>query len=244
MIRRVVLLLPCVAVLTLLSLAGCGSDENDEAVEFPASTPEIVRGGAAPQYVEPVLLVPGKYESPAGDPAAQEAGLAAYEAQKSLPRFEGVRGNFRLYRSDVRPEASFIKIWCGGGEIVDFPLVERLTYEYLPPGTYALSPQSASICEDGSTQQVQQAFATFNSTFDIHFQAGERAFPQEATADRITDEMVADRPAVVIKPLTSEGFGRSHVAMETEKGFIMVDARDLPLNEAMKIAEGVKCADC
>jgi hypothetical protein len=161
--------------------------------------------------------------------------LAAYEAQKSLPRFEGVH---------LRPDASFIKIWCGGGEIVDFPLVARLTYEYLPPGTYALSPQSASICEDGSTQQVQQAFTTFNATFDIYFQAGERAFPQEATADRISDEMVADRPAVVIKPLTSEGFGRSHIAMETEKGFIMVDARDLPLSEVLKIAEGVECVDC
>jgi hypothetical protein len=224
-----------------------GEEEVVQQGETARATPkEPVSGtGPGPVYEEPLLLVPGQYISPAGSPAAQERGLAAAESERHLPKFEGELNGFRIYDYDPSVEdGSEVKIWCAGGDIVAFAEDKRLTFDYLPPGTHALNPQTASVCEDGSVQQVSQGFVTFNASFDVGYQAGERAFQADASAARVTTNTIAGRPAVIIRPLTEEGFGQTWIVTTTEHGFLGVHARDLPLNEVIRIAEGVKCAGC
>lgn len=238
-----------------IATLGCGGSRTDQAsndpegsgVTTPQSQAENVRGGGgiAPQYAEPVQLVPGKYVSPAGLQLAADRGLVAATAERAQPRFEGKQNGFRVYSYDPATDPiSKVKVWCGGGEVKEFPLDDRLSYAYLPPGTAALSPQSASVCEDGTVQQVQQRFITYNASFDIYYQSGERAFQADAPAGRVASATIAGQPGLVIRPVTDEGFGRSSSVFATDHGFIVVDARDLPLNEVMKIAEGVKCDAC
>jgi hypothetical protein len=122
--------------------------------------------------------------------------------------------------------------------------VDKLVFNYLPPGTAAVTPQQEVVCEDGSVAGAGQHFLTDGPTFDIWYESGERGFPQDAPAERVSAGKVQGRPAVVIRPLTEEGFGRTWVVFTTKNGMIVLDARDMPLDEALKIAEGIRCESC
>lgn len=207
-----------------------------------AQTPggQIVGGGGPPSYLEPVPIVPGDYVPPWEQAAAMERGIAAVNADSQKAQFfTGTVGEFRLYGFDQ--PFSVEKKRCVA---VEFPLVDRLKFNYLPPGTKARSPQYAGVCADGSVGFVLQEFTTRNTSFDIAYEPGERAFGHEASAERISATTIGGRPAVVIQPSTEEGYGRSWAAVATDNGFIIVDAHELPLSETIKIAEGVECASC
>ena len=66
----------------------------------------------------------------------------------------------------------------------------------------------------------------------------------DASGDRVSAAAVGDQPAVVVAPLTDVGFGRSWITFTTEKGFVILEARDLPLDQTTEIAEGIKCEGC
>jgi hypothetical protein len=206
-----------------------------------ATAAQIVGGGGAPpSYLEPVPIVPGDYVPPWEEAGAMERGIAAVNADSQKGQFfTGTVGEFRLYGFDQ--PFSVEKKRCVA---VDFALVDTLKFNYLLPGTKARGPQYAGVCADGSVQFVLQEFTTRNTSFDIAYEPGERAFGHEASAERISATTIGGRPAVVIRPSTEEGYGRSSAAVATDNGFIGVDAHELPLAETVKIAEGVECASC
>src|SRR6266508_6274489 len=117
-------LLGTAAAAGTMIVASSGGEEEvaqDVKTAAPAADGVIWGTGPGPRYEEPVLLVPGSYVSPAGSPDAIERGLAADAADKALPRFEGELNGFRVYNYDPATEdGSETKIWCSGGEIVEF----------------------------------------------------------------------------------------------------------------------------
>jgi len=223
------------AIIITMGLWPVGGDNSQTA------RGEIIGGGGGPaSYLEPVPIVPGDYVPPWEEAGAMERGIAAVNADSQKGQFfTGTVGEFRLYGFD-QP----FSVEKKGCVAVDFPLVDTLKFNYLPPGTKARSPQYAGVCADGSVGFVLQEFTTRNTSFDIAYEPGERAFGHEASAERISATTIGGRPAVVIQPSTEEGYGRSCAAIATDNGFIIVDAHELPLSETIKIAEGVECASC
>lgn len=137
-----------------------------------------------------------------------------------------------------------MKTVCGGGDYVEWREVKTLVFGYLPPGTATYGPQQEAVCKDGSVGWTGQHFVAFNTTFDIWYESGERAFGQDGAVSRIEAATVQGQPGLVIRPLTEEGFGRTWVVFATSNGMIGADARDMPLDEALKIAEGIRCESC
>ena len=223
------------------------ADQDSAPAEGPIATvtPVIVNGGTGPVYLEPVPLVPGKYESPLASLEAREQGMAALNAEKGKPQFEGVINGIRLWSYEhAFNDVSVMKVVCGGGDYVEWRLVNKLVFSYLPPGTAAVTPQNEAVCADGSVAWAGQHFLTDGPTFGIWYESGEWAFPQDAPAERVAAGKVQGRPAVIIRPLTKEGFGRTWVVFATKNGMIVVDAQEMPLAEALKIAEGIRCESC
>jgi hypothetical protein len=214
----------------------------------PEITPVITGSGSAGgfYYLEPVPLVPGRYDSPLASREAWDRGLAAVDAEKAKPKFEGVVNGFRIwsYDHEVADDIAF-KVVCGGEDYAEWRLAEKLEFTYLPPGTAAETPQQEVLCPDGSVAGAGQHFIVLDGPgLGIWYERGERAFGFSASVGRISAGKVQGRPAVIINPLTEEGFGDSWVAFETEDGFIWIQAIDLPLDEMLKIAEGVRCGSC
>ena len=207
---------------------------------------QIAGGGETPPYyLEPVPLTSGDYISSSFPfEAVAEKGLALEEAEREKPQFEGTINGFRIYSIEhAMEDPSVRKEEC---VVARFELTSQMTFGYLPPGTFARSPQYAGICPDGSISWILQEFLTKHGSFDIGYQAGERAFGYAASSGRVQAAEVGGQPAVIIRPLIPEGFGQFGVAVATENGFIIVDVRatGLPLSEIMKIAEGVQCEGC
>jgi hypothetical protein len=185
------------------------------------------------------FLTPAKY-SPPEQLASQD--LLAYEetvlaVDQALPQFEGEVAGIRLYSyKHAFEDPSVDKKWCVAQE---FPLAEELSFDYLPPGTYAEGPQFAGTCADGSISFVMRMFLDF----DIIYYPGERALGHDASAGRVTTGVIQGKEAVIIVPLLEHALRRMWVGFPTENGFIAVDSF-LPLTETLKVAEGVRCENC
>jgi hypothetical protein len=233
-------------------VAGCASDkEGQEAPNPPIATPSVSAqpdfdqpesGSGPPQYEQPVLLVPGDYKPPSASSEAQqkwEAGLAEW---KSHPQFNGTLNGFRLYGWEHEEQDPGV----GQKECVSVTFEEVSVFEttYLLPGTLALGPQYAGICEDGSTAWVARDFTHQYGTFSVGYELGEKAIGNDATEERVSAITVVGRPGLLIAPQTEEGNGQSVVAYALDKGFIIVGATGLPADETIKIAEGVECPGC
>jgi hypothetical protein len=216
----------------------------------PEVTPVILGSGSAGgfSYREPVPLVPGRYESPLASREAEawSRGMAAASAENGKPQFEGAINGFRLWSSEhAITDDSVRKVICGGEDFAEWRLVEKLKFTYLPPGTAAETPQQEVLCPDGSVAGAGQHFIVRDGpVFAIWYESGERAFQNVAPAARVAAGEVQGRAAVIIKPVTEEGFGVSWIAFATDNGFIWLHAFDLPLEEALKIAEGARCESC
>lgn len=197
-----------------------------------------------PRYDEPVQLTDGDYMPPSF-PYQQvaEEGIARLEEEKAAyPVFEGTVNGVRLYSFEHSfADPSVEKRRC---KRASFEPLDMLKLDYLPPGTFADTPVFAGLCEDGSVGIVMQSLTTHHATFDVIYEPGEAAFGHDAPADRVSTATVAGRHAVIVHPIMEEGFGRSWIGAATENGLLLVDARDLPVEQTLKIAEGVQCAVC
>ena len=242
MTRKLTIPLPFLALM-LGAFVACGGGTPDRQ---PVKEPRIIGGGGAePFYEEPLLLVPGEYVPPwqANGTIESEAALEAAASRK--PQLSGTVNGFRLYGFKATfSNPGIEKKRCAGGKIDRFELASEMAFDYLPPGTSAITPQFAGVCPDGATAFVMQELTTSNTSFDVIYEAGARAFAHDASADRVTAATVGGRRAVVVRPLTEDGLGRSWVAVATPSGLFLIDARRLPLDQTLKIAEGIRCADC
>jgi hypothetical protein len=227
------------ALSAMISASAC-DDGAEQTISDSSPEQGAVLGGEPPTYPEPVRLTDGEYVSPAGLAEVREAASEAIAADATKAKFTGTVSGIRLYVFGDENR----KDYCGPDDFKEFRASEALKFAYLPPGTFAITPQYAAICPDGSTAAFEQEFLAFNFIFIVSYAAGDPAFAHDASADRIGPGTVNGNPAVIIRPLTDAGVGSSAVIVTTAKGAIIVTAHDVPLEITLKIAEGISCEEC
>lgn len=224
-----------IGLLLVVGVIACGDGQDSPTAQAGGHNP--------PSYKEPVRLTEGDYMPPDFDWVAfGERGMRAVAEAEGEQPFEGDIAGFRLYTAaSISADPSVERRSC---RVETFVEVERLKIEYLPPGTSAFGPQYAGVCGDGSIPWLGREFSGAHGSFDVFYVAGEPAFEHDAPARLIRQSEINDRPALVIEPPLAEGFGRSWVAIQFTGGFVLIDSRDMPMEQTLKIAEGVKCDDC
>ncbi len=223
-------------VVAVTSLVACSSDEPDY-LPSAADAPGAGNGGGGPPVnATPVVAVPGQYISPAGYPEAREKGKQAQQTEAGKPTFEGEVNGIALRK--MAPE-NFPE-YCGNADFEKFDPTEILKFGYLPPGTGVATPQYAAVCPDGTQAVVGEEFDGYNFLFEVYFHAGDRVLLHDAPDTRVSPVTVRGYDGVAVRPLTAEGYGRSHVAWVTPNGMFEVTASDLPFEEVVKIAEGIR----
>jgi hypothetical protein len=174
--------------------------------------------------------------------------LRLEEAAK--PKFEGVVNGIRLYSLDA-PAAVQRKDACTGaaGQGVEYPPMSAvagtpmdIVPTYLPAGAEEIAPMWPPVACKGIVVSVERRWAMRDrgGDFFITREQGEHAAQVDASADRVSAATVGGKPAVLVKPLTPEGYGYSVVIVAEEFGLTSVVAFGLPIEETVKIAEGLK----
>lgn len=123
-------------------------------------------------------------------------------------------------------------------EVADF-----LEFGYLPPGTFAGSPQYSAVCPDGSTAWTLQEFLGASGSFQIiHFPDEHRvAAGQGSAAYPIA---VADDPGVLFVQRIAGVPTPATVAFLTDRGLIEVVGHGPHPSEVLRIAENITCSGC
>ncbi|MCJ7509550.1 MAG: hypothetical protein MUP14_01495 [Dehalococcoidia bacterium] len=179
------------------------------------------------------------------DIMAERDRLTQEEAAK--PRFEGVMNGIRLYSTDGDPAAER-KSACTDANpegiamsaVVGTPM--EIIVTYLPPGAEEVAPMWPTVACGGTVASVERDWVIRDrgSNFLIIRYQGEEAIDSSASADRVSAATVGGKRAVLVKPLTPDGFGRSTVIVAEDFGLTIVSASGLSLEETIKIAEGLK----
>lgn len=194
-------------------------------------------------------LWPDGGETEAGPDIRQEWERIRLE-EAAKPTFEGVVNGIRLYGpdaeravqrkdacSDARPdEIEHVTM----SAVVGTPMEIEPTY--LPAGAEQVDPMWPPVVCKGTLAYVQRQWIVRGKDVDIRIsrRQGEHAIPTDASAERVSAGTVAGKPAVLIEPLTPEGYGYSSVIVAEDFGLTIVSAFGLPLEETVKIAEGLK----
>jgi len=181
------------------------------------------------------------------DIMAERDQLMREEAAK--PRFEGVVNGIRLYSLAAGP-ALQRKSACSDAKPEE---VEHLTMSavagtpmeiiptYFPPGAEEVDPMEPPVACKGIVVSVQRWWIIRGKgDFYVSRRQGEQAIAIAASADRVSAATVGGKPAVLVAPLAPDGFGLSTVIVAEEFGLTLVVGLDLPLEEIVKIAEGLK----
>lgn len=240
------------ASLVLLALgAACATDSESDQVADQIRSDDVINtqfddqptGGAPPLYTEPIPITTGDYLP--SDFPFEDVGQRAIEESKKEPTvFEGRMGGFELYSFESffgTARDSPARSRC---KIADFRNAVYMTFTYLPGGSFANSPQYEALCSDGSISFVSQEFGTKHGGYIITLRFDDKAYPHEAPAERVRQTTVRGRSVVVSDAPVPEGFGLSTFAVETSKGFILLESTNLPAEESLKIIEGLTCEDC
>ena len=199
-------------------------------------------GGATPEPAG------GEEITPTPDVRAELERLRLEEAAK--PRFEGAVNGIRLYPTGAA--AAVQRKWaCSGAggegvEHVPMSVVAGTPMEiaptYLPPGAEENPPTWSPVICKGTVAYVERQWVIRDkdANFFIVRRQGEQAIDIDASADRVSSATVGGKRAALVKPLTPEGYGYSMVIVAEEFGLTSVVAFGLPLEETVKIAEGLK----
>jgi hypothetical protein len=168
--------------------------------------------------------------------------------EAAKPRFEGVVNGIRLYGPDAdaavqrkdacseasRDEVEHLTMSDVAGTAMD------IVPTYLPAGAEEVDPMSPPVACRGTLVSVERWWVIRGKgNFFIARRQGEQAIDTDASADRVSPTTVGGKRAVLIKSLTPEGYGQSAVIVAEEFGITIVSAFDLPLEETVKIAEGL-----
>jgi hypothetical protein len=172
--------------------------------------------------------------------------LTREEAAK--PRFEGVVNGIRLYSLSAAPDVQR-KDACSDAKPEE---AEELTLSdvagtsmeiiptYLPAGAEEVEPMEPPVACKGIVVSVQRWWIIRGKgDFFITHRQGEQAIQIDTSADRVSAATVGGKPAVVVAPLAPDGLGPSAVIVAEDFGLTYVVGLDLPLEETMKIAEGL-----
>ena len=204
-------------------------------------------GGGGP--VPPVLtrLTEGDWVPPATASDALKKGAEALQAEIKKPVFEGEFNGF-LFGAYARERPRPFHCLSNDTRRLtgdEAKAVSPLKLGYLPPNTWE-EIVVAGVCPDGVANVVayellvaQQYRLPMN-----YFRSNEAVIHIDASRERVEATTVNGRPGVVVRPLTPEGYGQWAVAFKTDDGYVEVLAQNIPLEEVIKVAEGVTCADC
>lgn len=118
---------------------------------------------------------------------------------------------------------------------------------YLPPGTEAVGDPPFAVRCGNSTLTAEAYFwvppdrsnGRFGGAMDIFRFRGDQAFGLPQPTSRISARSVANKPAVVVRPLTADGFGDTAILIAEPWGLTVVRADGLPLSEVLRIAESI-----
>ncbi len=179
--------------------------------------------------------------------AAEQERLRQEEDAK--PKFEGVVNGIRLYPATGK--ASPREDACSDAEPGE---VEQITMDavagtpmeitptYLPDGAEEVAPMSPPVACKGTVVYVERRWNVRGrgADFSIVRRQGEQAIDTDASADRTSAATVGGKRAVLVAPLTPAGYGYSMVIVAEGFGLTTVISFGLPLDESVKIAEGLK----
>jgi hypothetical protein len=181
------------------------------------------------------------------DIVAERDQVTREEAAK--PRFEGVVNGIRLYPvsagpavqrkdacSDAKPEeAEELTMSAVAGTPME------IIPTYLPAGAEEVDPMEPPVACKGIVVNVQRWWMIRGKgDFYVSRRQGEQAISSDASAERVSAGTVGGKPAVLVEPLTPEGYGQSAVIVAEDFGLTIVVAFGLPLEETVKIAEGLE----
>jgi hypothetical protein len=169
--------------------------------------------------------------------------------EAAKPTFEGVVNGIRLYTLDAGPDLQR-KDACSDAKPDE---VEHLTMSavagtpmeiiptYLPPSAEEVDPMWPPVACKGILASVERQWIIRGNDVDIYIRRrqGEHAIATDASPERVSAGTVAGKPAVLVEPLTPEGYGYSAVIVAEDLGLTVVSAFGLPLEETVKIAEGL-----
>jgi hypothetical protein len=183
--------------------------------------------------------------TPTPNPILELDRLRQEEAAK--PKFDGLINGIRLYPSDAK-DIPAPKWACTAAkpEEIEHPDMSaiagsplEITPSYLPAGAEEISPAFGPTVCRGTVAFVQRDWVVrgIGDFYIIRYQ-GEHAVEIDAAPDRVLAATVAGKPAVLVKPLL-DGYDYSTVIMAEDFGHTTV-AGLLPLDEIVKIAEGLK----
>jgi len=249
--RRAALAAAVLAVLVLgaavfLVLRGTGGGED------------VPRTGGGPySFFEPRRVSPGIWFPPASDPEAQARGEAAAAADVRKPRFIGTLNGFPFIDPSEQAE---IPDPCAGRKLTFIEDdLDAIPFEltYLPPDTFEYQPPYVTTCQDGQREIILNAVREFENgrliegeanlgaPFTVTYSDMEPVVLSIAPASRVGATTVNGHPGVIIRPVTPEGYAEGMVVFKRDDGgTVEIRGTYMPMDELLKIAEGVRCEGC
>jgi len=208
----------------------------------------VVAGLAVPLVgceVEETEPTPTAQATPTPDIRAELERLRLEEDAK--PRFEGVLSGIRLYTgggkdverknacSDAKPEeVQHLDM----SAVVGTPM--EIDPSYLPASAEEQPTMWPPVACKGIVTDVERWWVIpGKGNLFIARRQGEQAVASSSSADRVSAGTVGGKPAVLVAPLTPEGYGQSVVIIAEDFGLTIVFADGLPLDETVKVAEGL-----
>jgi hypothetical protein len=174
----------------------------------------------------------------------------ARQEEEAKPRFEGVVNGIRLYPTNAEPAVyresacNYVKSeereYVTMSEVAGTPM--EITPTYLPPDAEEIDPMWPPVMCKGILASVERQWVIRDEGVHLFIarRQGEHAADTTASADRISAGTIGDKPAVLVEPITPDGYGYSMVIVAEDFGITVVAADGLPLEETVKIAEGLK----
>jgi len=170
------------------------------------------------------------------------------QEEDAKPKFEGVVNGIRLYptgggaseRKDACTDAKPEEVQQVTMDAVAGTPME-ITPTYLPDGAEELAPMWPPVVCKGTVVYAERRWnvRSRGADFSIIRHQGEQAIDTDASAGRISAATVEGKRAAVVEPLTPEGYGYSMVIVAEDFGLTSVVAFGLPIEETVKIAEGL-----
>jgi len=219
------------AVMAVLPLA-C---EVEQEVEEPDVTPTLSAAASPTAQATPTL------------PASVAEQERLRQEEDAKPKFEGVVNGIRLYPtgggaserkdacSDAKPEeVQQVSMDAAAGTPME------IAPTYLPAGAEEQAATGPPVACKGILTDVERWWVIpGKGSVLIGRRQGEQAIDVGASADRISPATVGGKRAVVVKPLTPAGYGYSMIVVAEDFGLTIVGVDGLPMEETVKIAEGL-----
>ena len=169
--------------------------------------------------------------------------------EEAKPRLEGVVNGIRLYsldaeaalqRKDACSDASRDEVeHLAMSDVAGTPM--EIVPTYLPAGAEEVAPMwPPMVCKGIVANVERQWIIRSKGFFIISRRQGEQAIDTDASADRVSAATVGGKRAVLVAPLTREGYGYSMVILAEDFGLSVIGADGLAIDETIKIAEGLR----